>query len=100
MTDDPKKRQARELRASREAIKDRSHGACEAHFAELCTGVGVHAHHRVLRSQAVVNRPDMLLWVCAFCHHEIHHRQAEAREEGLIVSAPHVTLIPAHWGSE
>lgn len=92
--------QDRELRQAREVIKVRSRGQCEARFAALCTGVGVHAHHMVLRSQTVINRPEFLAWVCSWCHADIHSRVADARAVGLIVSAPQVEMFPSSWGSE
>ncbi len=75
---------AQEMRAARLALLERSGGRCEARFSELCTGVGVHAHHRKRRSQGGTNDPANLIWTCAPCHTKVHQSPAEALVAGLL----------------
>lgn len=75
---------AREMRAARLVLLERSGGRCEARFSELCTGIGVHAHHIKRRSSGGSNDPSNLLWSCHFCHDRIHSSPAEALVAGLL----------------
>jgi len=73
-----------ELADARPALLERSRGRCEAQWSQLCTGIGVHPHHIVRRSQGGDNTPDNLLLVCYFCHDLIHHNPAEALVRGYL----------------
>lgn len=73
-----------ELDAVKPVLLERSKGRCEAKVSNLCTGIGVHAHHVRRRAQSGSNDLENLLWVCAFCHDLLHHRPALANELGMI----------------
>lgn len=71
--------------ATREALRWRSGGRCEAALPDVCTGDASDVHHRQRRrdgGHAIVN----LLDLCRACHAHAHAHPAEARELGLIVS--------------
>jgi hypothetical protein len=72
---------------SRDAIRARSGGRCEARCSTACTGIAAHAHHRQPRELGD-QRPVNGLDVCWVCHALIHssplRRLVMAR--GLIVS--------------
>lgn len=74
----------RQLEESRQIVRARSDGRCEARLFG-CTGVGVHAHHRLRRSQGGSHHPTNLLWVCWACHKTIHDYPAHARRAGLLL---------------
>jgi hypothetical protein len=48
--------------------------------------VGVHAHHRILRSQGGPHTDRNLLWVCLACHDWIHAHPGQAHARFLIVA--------------
>ncbi len=74
-----------QMRAARQALLERSGGRCEGKgFSELCTGVGVHAHHVKRRAQGAGNDPEQMLWLCAACHQRVHDNPAEATAAGLL----------------
>lgn len=60
-----------ELRKSKQAVRARSGGYCEARLPG-CTGRAEHAHHRKMRSQGGSHRTVNLLDVCLSCHDHIH----------------------------
>ena len=46
------------------------------HIGEPCDACelrpGIHAHHRIFRSQGGDDSDSNLSWLCAACHHEAH----------------------------
>ena len=79
------RRDSAELAKIRPLLMERSLGRCEAQFSEHCTGVGVMAHHKQLRSSGGNNHPANLVWLCAPCHDAVHGHPLAAAERGLIV---------------
>lgn len=75
-----------ELAEVKPFLLERSRGRCEAQIANLCTGIGVHAHHVVRRSQGGDNAAENLLWVCWFCHDRIHSSPEDATARGFLRS--------------
>ena len=59
---------------------------CEARWGD-CQRIGVHAHHRRLRSQGGGHDSENLLWVCPNCHVDIHANPAQAIKKGHILLA-------------
>lgn len=70
--------------ARRERL-DLADGWCEALVPNCCTGVAVHVHHRLRRSQGGTDRLGNLLAVCAACHGWIHAHVAESQARGWLV---------------
>ena len=81
------KRRARErqLANSRRVVLLRSGGQCEGRVADTCTGVGIHAHHRRMRSQGGSNEPENLAWLCLPCHAHVHANPEQSYELGLLL---------------
>lgn len=74
-----------QLDESREVVKARADGWCEARIEGVCLGVGDAAHHIKTRAAGGGHEPENLLWVCnAGCHAHIHRFNDWARAEGLL----------------
>lgn len=72
--------------ATRELLRARSRGRCEALVPGVCTHHASDAHHRQRRrdgGHGIGNLVDL----CRACHRWAHANPARARELGLIVSA-------------
>ncbi len=76
-----------ELDEARQAVMARSGGWCEANTPDCppYRHVGVHAHHKRLRSQASGHDPALMLYCCAASHAWIHAHPIEAHARGLII---------------
>lgn len=72
------------LADARRDVFARAAGRCEARW-EVCTGVAVHAHHRLRRSQGGQHTAENLLAVCAACHEAIHRNPARAIDLGHLL---------------
>jgi hypothetical protein len=72
----------------REAVIERSGGRCEAKFSMFCLGFGTQLHEKLTRARGgSITKPANALWVCTYCHFEIHHsRPADATAAGLLIS--------------
>ena len=77
-------RRSAELDESRNVVRRRAHGRCEARL-DGCRGWGLHAHHVSPRSHGVDHSPENLLWVCGPCHAHIHDHPEESYDLGLLV---------------
>lgn len=69
---------------SRDAIRERSAGLCEASIGGVCNRVGVDPHHVQRRSQGGGDGPENLLWVCRPCHNHIHSNVRWAQSNGFL----------------
>lgn len=74
----------REYTGIRAFVAERAGGLCEAQTSGICTVVGEHAHHIVLRSRGGSDDADNLLWVCEMCHAHLHSHPEWAERHGLI----------------
>ena len=73
-----------ELRASKQAVRSRSRGVCEAGTV-ACTGTATEAHHRKMRSSGGSHRPLNLLDCCTSCHSWIHDHPEASYEHGWLL---------------
>jgi hypothetical protein len=80
------KEQARrvEYEASRDVVRARSNGRCEAQINGVCKRRGDQAHHVKRRSRGRDDSPENLLWICYACHHHVHANPAWANEQGFL----------------
>jgi len=74
---------------SRDIVKQRSGGNCEARIAGVCTGRSSHVHHRLRKSQGGTDAPENLLDLCLACHGYIHSNPGWSYDEGFLL----------HWSS-
>lgn len=70
----------------RAVVAARSAGRCELpRVTHDCTGVAVHLHHRLMRSQGGPDTAGNLLHVCHAGHHAIHANPARSYAEGWLI---------------
>jgi hypothetical protein len=89
----PLRRQSQKRRAERGPraacmviVRVRANGLCEARIPGAgCTGVGVHGHELLRRSQGgSITDPANVVLVCFECHHYLHSNVADAVALGLL----------------
>jgi hypothetical protein len=72
------------LTDARQVVYVRSGGVCEA-STPVCTGMGVHVHHKAGRTGPNPHDPAGLLHVCSSCHVHIHANPTESYDHGWLV---------------
>lgn len=73
-----------EVTLLRDQLLRRSGGKCEARFAAGCMGEGNQVHHVLRRSQGGKNTLADTVWICGFCHRDIHGFPKAAMDAGLL----------------
>jgi len=69
---------------SKEFVRARSGGWCEAGVSDDCTRHGTELHHIVRRSQGGTNDDENLRLLCHQCHSWTHRNVAAAYQLGLL----------------